>query len=259
MKITFLGTASASVTSHRDNVSILVDSDPDLILMDCSGNPAGKLLKLGYDPNDLDVILLSHLHIDHCYGLPTLLFHMFLNDRNKSLQIMVPKDEAQDLDQQMEVYHLKKYLTKFEIEIIPVSGDDIDEIWRSDANRISAVKGEHSRMNLAYRIDRQTERKSVTFSGDTRPNQKIRELAANTDLLVHESTYLESHQQLASDYGHSTAIEAAEVARDASVKKLALIHMELSDGISENLFRQQAQSVYKHEIYLPADFDCITL
>ena len=61
MKLAFLGTASASVTAERDNTYFFLQVGDTNILIDCGGNPAGKLLKLGLSPNELDIILLTHL------------------------------------------------------------------------------------------------------------------------------------------------------------------------------------------------------
>ncbi len=101
MKVHFLGTASALVTVDRDNTSLLVESGTDLIILDCGGNPAGKILHCGYKPANLSAVLLTHLHIDHCYGLPALLFHMFLEKRTAPLDLFCPEEEFEELDNQL--------------------------------------------------------------------------------------------------------------------------------------------------------------
>jgi ribonuclease Z len=65
----------------------------------------------------------------------------------------------------------------------------------------------------------------VVISGDTRPCDAVREAARNADLLVHEATF--SHQDLAraTETGHSTAREAAELAQAAGAKRLVLTHI----------------------------------
>lgn len=66
--------------------------------------------------------------------------------------------------------------------------------------------------------------RKVVFSGDTEPCPSVRELAQHADLLVHEATYAHRDKELAVRSGHATAREAAELARDASVKQLCLTH-----------------------------------
>lgn len=67
--------------------------------------------------------------------------------------------------------------------------------------------------------------RKVVVSGDTRPCDGLRAAATGADLLVHEATF--SHQDLAraKETGHSTAREAAELAREAGVKQLVLTHI----------------------------------
>jgi ribonuclease Z len=66
--------------------------------------------------------------------------------------------------------------------------------------------------------------KSVTYCLDTRPCQASRELARDVDLLIHEATYTAEHTEEAQNYGHSTAAQAATIAREANAKSLLLTH-----------------------------------
>lgn len=65
----------------------------------------------------------------------------------------------------------------------------------------------------------------VVYSGDTKPSQKIVALAKGADVLIHDCTLDSSHNKLASDFGHSTAAEAATIARKANVRMLFLVHL----------------------------------
>ena len=65
----------------------------------------------------------------------------------------------------------------------------------------------------------------VAFCTDTRPCSAAEELARGADLLIHEATYANDHAQEALDRFHSTAEEAALVARDAAPRRLVLTHV----------------------------------
>jgi ribonuclease Z len=66
--------------------------------------------------------------------------------------------------------------------------------------------------------------KSVTYCLDTRPCEASKELARGVDLLIHEATYTQELTEEAQHYGHSTALQAASVAREAKAKRLLLTH-----------------------------------
>lgn len=67
--------------------------------------------------------------------------------------------------------------------------------------------------------------RKVVISGDTRPTARLTEAAKGANVLVHEATMDSSLQEGARDYGHSTAKEAAEVAKEADADLLVLTHI----------------------------------
>ncbi len=65
---------------------------------------------------------------------------------------------------------------------------------------------------------------SIAYCLDTRPCANGVRLAHEADCLVHEATFTEDHHEESHFYGHSTAAQAAEVARIAAVKRLLITH-----------------------------------
>jgi ribonuclease Z len=65
----------------------------------------------------------------------------------------------------------------------------------------------------------------VVISGDTRPHPAVVAAARGANLLVHESTFGDDEAARAIETGHSTAREAAQVAKDAGVSRLVLTHI----------------------------------
>ena len=83
----------------------------------------------------------------------------------------------------------------------------------------------------------------VVFSGDTRPCSGTREASAAADLLVHEATFLEEESERAGETGHSTAIQAAQLALDAQVTMLRDTPV---DPLHGGQIRREARTVFDH-------------
>jgi len=87
--------------------------------------------------------------------------------------------------------------------------------------------------------------KSYAYCSDTVYKPDIVPLIKNVDLLYHEATFLEQHKDLAAKTKHSTARQAAQIAKDAGVKKLVLGHFS-SRYPDETLFAKEAAEIFKN-------------
>ncbi len=98
--------------------------------------------------------------------------------------------------------------------------------------------------------------RKLVYSGDTRPCEALRIAAHRADVLVHEATFAEEERERAAQTGHSTAAQAATVARDAEVTLLALNHF--STRYPPGLLRDEAREIFPRTV-LPRDFDTIEI
>jgi ribonuclease Z len=85
--------------------------------------------------------------------------------------------------------------------------------------------------------------RSVAYMCDTRPSDEVVRFVQGVDLLIHEATYLHELQEQAARRGHSTVLEAAQVARDAGVGQLILTHISPKHGHNREIL-DEARRVF---------------
>ncbi|GGB98138.1 ribonuclease Z [Marinobacterium zhoushanense] len=92
MKITFLGTSSGAPTRYRNVSATAVQPEhgKPWVLVDCGEATQHQLLRTPLSPLKLEAILITHIHGDHCYGLPGLLASCQLNGRTAPLTLVGP-------------------------------------------------------------------------------------------------------------------------------------------------------------------------
>lgn len=91
--------------------------------------------------------------------------------------------------------------------------------------------------------------RAVVFSGDTRVSDKIKELARDCDVLVHEATFAKDDVKLAFDYFHSTTEQAAVTAKEAGAKQLILTHISARyQGEASLELQKEAAAVFPNSI-----------
>jgi len=94
--------------------------------------------------------------------------------------------------------------------------------------------------------------RKVVYSGDTRPTQAIIELAENCDVLIHDATFGEDLEDKAIRYGHSSAAQAAKIAKGSNAKVLFLTHISPRYGDAQTL-EDEAKKVFRYS-FIAADF-----
>jgi ribonuclease Z len=96
--------------------------------------------------------------------------------------------------------------------------------------------------------------RTLVYSGDTGPSEVLRALAERADVLVHEATFTEDEHDRAAETMHSTALQAAELARAAGVRLLALIHVSPRYFGPEIV--REAREIFPNTV-VPRDFDTV--
>ena len=99
--------------------------------------------------------------------------------------------------------------------------------------------------------------RKIVYSGDTTPCEKLVEFSKDADVLIHDATFDSEHEDIANDYGHSTASQAAEIAKKAQVKQLFLTHIS-PRYLDYRVLESDARKVFK-KTFVSKDFQEINV
>jgi ribonuclease Z len=146
MNLIFLGTSSGVPTKSRNvsGVALRESKGRGWYLVDCGEGTQHQLLHTPLSVNDLKALFITHVHGDHCYGLPGLLACAGMNGRKKPLKIVAPKGIKEWLLATQ--LNTELYLT-YDLEFIETEG--LSDLAFNDMN-ISTVKLSHRVPSFAY-------------------------------------------------------------------------------------------------------------
>ncbi len=99
--------------------------------------------------------------------------------------------------------------------------------------------------------------RKIVISGDTKPYEKIIEFSKDADVLIHEATFDSELEDIAVDYGHTTAAQAATIAKKAQVERLFLNHIS-PRYLNHQVLEDDARKVFKNS-FVPKDFQEIEI
>jgi ribonuclease Z len=290
MSLFFVGTAGSVPSQRRGLPSLLIRRGGDRLLFDCGEGTQRQLLR-SVGLADLDSVFITHFHADHWLGLPGMLKSFGLRERSEPLTVYGPPGLKDLMGAMRVVYGRLPYeLSIVELEpaetvayegyliaAIPVRhkggtafGYALVEDQRPGhldaklAEELGVRPGpDFGRLQRGETVDgvkpeqvmgETREGRKLVISGDTAPCEALALAAHQADLLVHEATFTEEESERARQTQHSTARQAAELARDADVRLLALTHF--SSRYAGGELRDEARTVFA-ATEAPRDFDTI--
>lgn len=223
MHFAFLGTSGAVPSLGRDNTSLVFVGGGEAVLVDCAGSPIQKLLLAAVEPLTVSLVIITHLHVDHAYGLPSFVRNLNLLGRRAPLRIACREEHVESIRALLGVFRVLDRPDMFPVQVEPVRAVERAAVGAAGPFTIAASPNAHGAMpNLALRFD-VTGGPTVVYSSDTGPCAEVVDLARGADTLIHEATYAEGDQGRVG--AHSTAGQAGEVAARAGVRRLILAHL----------------------------------
>lgn len=256
-EVYFLGTGGSVATKERDNTSLLISYEESLILIDCPGSVIQKIKKLDYDPRKITTILVSHIHPDHIYGLPSFIHSLMLDEC--LIDLYGSEESVNFCKNFLDQFHLREKKIKTRIRFIPLEQDK--SLRLSHSLRFSSFKVPHDSSSLAFHFHFERERKEMIYSGDTPAHPLLFQEAAEKDYLIHDcsapSRFFKKYPSLYEMHTHS--LQLGELSRKAKIKCLIPCHFfgELDFSLTE--IENEIRKNYNGKLIIPNDFMRITL
>ena len=292
-----LGTASQVPTRARAHHGALLRFDGHGILLDPGEGTQRQLSLAGVPSSAIDRICITHAHGDHCLGLPGVLQRLALDDVTHPVRVHHPPhaspyldalqhgiagDRAADVrllaaspgvvstDPPLEVHaralsHVIETLGwRFEQpagrSLLPERLDALGIAW--EARSELTEQGVITHRGRQVHVEEVSEPRrpvAVAHVMDTRVCDGAYELAADVDLLLIESTFLDSERDLAEQAGHLTAAQAARIGAEAGARRVVLTHFSRRYPDSSVFGHEALRAAPGLDIHVATDLDLIPL
>lgn len=300
--LTILGFNSAIPTVNSAPTAQFLEMEERAFLIDCGEGTQVQLRKAKARFSKINHIFISHLHGDHCFGLPGLIASFRLLGRETPLHIYGPKGIKEMLETIFRITETHKgfELVYHELESkksVKIFEDSRIEVFTIPLNHriycngyLFREKEKERHLNMkeiakypeietcdyhnlklgkdfilsdGYVLKNEvlttepSKSVSYAFCSDTRYHESILPIIDNVDVLYHEATFLHELKDMADYTGHTTALEAARIARKANVGKLILGHF--SNRYHDlNVFTDEAREVFANT-FLPKALEAVKI
>lgn len=255
-RLFILGTAAAETTPDRGYSSYAIEVGTTLFAIDVGPNIAARLWRCGVDPRALENVLITHDHLDHLGGLPSLLDQLRLTGRREPLTVWGLPETLETAQALLGIFHISLSAPDMPIRLRPIEKSGV--AWEGAGFRVLTGPAAHTAPAVSVRVEL-ADGQAISFSGDTAPHPRMAELYPGSTLLVHECTFLAEQAEVARHDGHCTTADVGTIARTYGLPRVLLTH--LSPPTLDDLERTLAEvrAVYDGDVSVATDYQIITL
>jgi ribonuclease BN (tRNA processing enzyme) len=222
MKLTILGSGTSVPHPQRSTPSHWLETSKGTILLDIGPDAPHRMAQEQLDWPNLDVIWISHFHLDHMGGLTPFLFGAKwspqIQHRDKPLRILGPQRLTEVIHAVDNSNNYRLFEQRLKIDIVEVGpGADFEILPGIEATTLSTP---HTNESLALRL-KDEDSKLFVYTSDTGFSEDLALFAKNSVLLLMECSYrrnkpVQKHLELA---------DAMRVAQGYAPEKLVLTHL----------------------------------
>ena len=244
MRLTILGRSPATPNPGEACAGYLVEGDGSRVLVDIGPGVVAQLLQR-HHPDELDAVVVSHMHADHMLDLVTLryVYPWRARPKEERLRVVLPPGSAdQMLDLAKGVGNARHFEDSFRL-----SEHDGSTPVAFGGLSLTPIETQHYIPCWGFRME--ADGKRLAYTADTAPCGGLTDLADAPDLLLSEATLRSLDEDAAppEPRGHLTPAEAGEAAREGGARRLMLTHLpvngdgEWASGIASAAFAGEVE------------------
>ena len=218
--VRFVGSGDSFGSGGRFQTCILVDGPLSRFAIDFGASSLIALAQQGIEHNSIDAILLTHLHGDHCGGVPFLLIDAMLGARrSRPLTIAGPRDLRARMEGIREALFPGSHVMtpKFQIDWIEMEPGRAQSVLDLV---VTPERARHTRETNPTALRIQVGDRVVTYTGDTEWTDEVACAARGADLLIAECYFYDKPVKW-----HLNYPDIARHAGRVGAKRLILTHM----------------------------------
>ena len=220
VSVRFVGSGDSFGSGGRFQTCILVDAPGVRFAIDFGASSLIALAQQGIDHNSIDTILLTHLHGDHCGGVPFLLIDAMLGARRtRPLTVAGPKETRSRMRAMLDVLFPGSDVMqpKFPLEFVEM---EPGRLHRVGDLVITPEAARHTSQTNPTALRVEVAGKVIAYTGDGEWTEALAKIGAGADLLIAESYFYEKPVKW-----HLNYPEVREHLEDFGAKRVILTHM----------------------------------
>ncbi|MBA4395039.1 MAG: MBL fold metallo-hydrolase [Desulfobacca sp.] len=273
IEVQILGSGGPEIEDKRASSAYLIWVDGQAkVLIDAGSGSANHFGDVGAKVTDLDVVFLTHLHVDHAADLPVIVKSSFFGDRTRPLPVIGPAGNKLYpatsefvrllFDRRDGIYrYLRDYLTgengayALRVKDLVLPEDRLTQVFSEGRITVYALPSGHGPVpSLAHRIE--IDGLVLAFSGDTNGNNKAHvDLAKDADIFIAHNAIPEEEEGVGRAL-HMPPTVIGKIAGEAKVKKLVLSHFMTRTLGREKETITLIRKNYEGPISLAKDLEC---